>query len=844
MNQPSKACITRRWHRGLLTAVLAAMTGIAACGGGGSGGSIGGGEDLSSSDYMPAQTGDRWAYEETGNPAAYVTRVLGTRSTGRGTGMAVKSDLPGATESILVRDAQGVWQYPGTDADPIELVLGPIRLLPSPLRVGDSFVSVDKDLGTFFDFDGDGRTDAARLHADTQVVATESLDIAVGRLTDCLHLRVIATFEVGSTLLGRTTTISTVSDEWYAAGIGLVKTEMVTRGEGDVTDSYSQRLVGYRVGDRRSDTVAPTASAPGLVSSTPLGRSTTVDITFSEEMDVTTLVPALRVLDGDGAAVSGSTTVTGPRALRFVPAANWISGSYRATLSTAAQDLLGNPVAAAQVWPFVIDATAPVLVGSLPLAGSVDVPLASTIELHFDEAVDPASVNADTVRALYDGALLSSVTYAVSGTTVLLRPVTQLARGRSYSIQINGVTDLLGNVLTNASVAFATDPGRFGASRALAAASPDAIMGSVVAAGDVNGDGRSDVLADSTAWTGTEWAYGVSLYAQQADGTLAAPAALVQLPGNCSIRSMRVADFDRDGRQDLLIAASAPCGVMLWRQTTGGQQVLDRVIDPVVGLLAVPDVDRDGRPDVVIASTTTVKVWLNLSTGWVLNDTVTVPASPNQLAVGDVNGDGRPDLAVSSIERSEAVALMLQGADGHFGAVSSLSSDYGGGSFGVAIGDIDGDGRADLVAGDSVGFGVFHQQVDGQLAPYRQLNGTNFPQPVQLADFNADGRLDVLAAYADADLAVFLQQADGTLAEPASYPGTFHGSNDNPDEMAVGDVNGDARPDVLLNGYLFVQRPVPVMAQSVRATRESAPASGWWASLRRAAQGARLARSR
>jgi len=837
MNAQGGTRTSRRWNRDLVPALLAVVVGLSGCGGGGSG-AVDSGEDLSSRDYMPAQIGDRWAFEDTDNTGIYLVRVLGSRSTDRGTGVATKSELPGATESIVVRNAQGVWQYPGTDADPIDLVVGPILLLPATLHVGDSFIATDKNLGTLFDFDGDGLSDATSLHADTVVVATESLDTSLGRLMDCLHLRTTAALRVNSTVLGRATTITAVTDDWYATGIGLVKSETLVRDGSGQTQVSGRHLMGYRVGSLRSDSVAPTATAPGLLPTTPVGPSTAVTITFSEDMDVSTLVPALRVLDAHGTVVDGSTIVTGPRGLRFQPAAGWTSGSYSAILSTGAEDLLGNSIPAEQTWPFVIDATAPTLVSTLPLVGAVDVPLASVIELHFDEAVDATSVNVSTVTVIYDGALMTSVDYEVSGATVLLRPTKPLARGKSYRILLDGVTDMVGNRMSDASVAFATDPGRFGTPLPLAGASPDTMVGAGVAAGDVNGDGRADVIADTTVWTGTQWAYGVSIALQRSDGTLGPPVPLV-LPDNCSARSMRVNDFDQDGRKDLLIAASAPCGVMLWRQTSAGQLVLDRVLDPTAGLLELADINGDGRPDAVIASSTAIKVWLNLPTGWVLNDMVTLTARPNQLAVGDINGDNRPDIAVSSIERGDAVALMLQGADGHFGAVTSLSNGQNGGSFGVAIGDIDGDGRADLVVADAPGLGVFRQQANGQLAAYQRFDNTYFPRAIHLVDVNGDGRLDVLSAYSDSDLAVFLQQADGSLAELALYPGTFHGSNDSPDEMAIGDVNGDGRADVLLHGQLFVQRPVAVMAQSVRKVGSPASAHGWWDALVKTARGAK-----
>lgn len=826
--QDGMAREVREWRRGLSMAALAASLMLLGCGGGAGGdeapasGSVeelGTGPDLSSRNYMPAQVGDRWVYEDSAQAGALLTRTIGVRSTARGNGIAVKDSLPDATELIQVRDAEGTWHFPGIDADAFGLAVGPVRVLPSQLRVGQRFVSVDRNLGAVFDFDQDGLADAAALQASTRVVALETLDTAVGRLADCLHLRVSIVYSIASTANRRTVTVTTESNEWYAPGIGLVRLESVTTAPGVPDDTYTQRLVGYRVDDRRTDTVAPAATAPGLPGAQPLGPATVVDIMFSENMDAADLITALRVHDAAGAAVAGTTSVTGPRSMRFVPASAWASGAYSATLSTAALDLLGNALAAEQTWPFIIDATAPVLVGSTPLAGTVDVSLASVIELRFSEPVDPASVNAGTVWAV-GGSLLTPLSYEVDGSTVRLRPVAQFIRGASYSIQIAGVTDLRGNLLTSATVNFQADPGRFGPSSPLGEISSDNYVGKIMAGGDLNGDGRADVVAASIRWSGTGWSYEVFRYLQLAGGTLG-PATPLALPGNCSIRSMQVADINGDGRQDLVLSASEPCGLMLWRQTPEGELVLDRVLDSSIGLLAVHDMNGDGRLDIGVATGLELRVWLNQAAGWVLHDTLALPARPNQLAVGDINGDGRADFALSSIEQAPAATLVMQSGNGRFAAASLVSSDYNGGSFGVAIGDINGDGRADLVLGDSPGLGVFVQRPDGSLEAFRRVSNAGFLAPVRLADINGDGRIDVLASIAQADLVVWLQQADGSLTEGAVYPGPFRGTNLDADQLAVADVNGDGRPDVLLNGHVFRQRSVPVMSQSVKPVRRA-----------------------
>src|SRR5207253_11397945 len=67
-------------------------------------------------------------------------------------------------------------------------------------------------------------------------------------------------------------------------------------------------------------------------------------------------------------------------------------------------------------------------------------------------------------------------------------------------------------------------------------------------------------------------------------------------------------------------------------------------------------------------------------------------SSAEFVAIGDLNGDARPDLAIAD-NGSYAVAALLGKGDGTFGASTSFAS---GGSFGLAIGDVNGDGPLDV----------------------------------------------------------------------------------------------------------------------------------------------------
>ncbi|MEL4179033.1 FG-GAP-like repeat-containing protein [Roseateles sp. PN1] len=831
---------------------LGLALGLAACGGSGGGGSGGGtpepgpapSPDLSSRNFMPTTVGARWIYQDSDGSALITTRQTGTRAVSGGTGVVQQSSDPDEGETLLLADSSGVRQIPGNNAEALAVAGGPLQILRYPLRLGDSHVVVDKNLGAVLDFDGDGVFDSVAARADTVMLALESIDTPAGRLVDCLHTRTTAVMTVQSSRLKRPIVVTTVSDDWLAPGIGPVRNETTASSEG--TSSKSTRMItAYGVGSVRSESVAPTASAAALSSVLPLGAGAALDIAFSETMDSSTLAGALTVLDANGQPVAGTTTVA-ERSLKFVPKSAWLSGKYTAKLSTAAQDLVGNGLAAAQEWSFVVDTSAPTLLNSTPIAGAVDVPLAAAIILNFSEPVDPASVNAGSISIQAAGISPSLTQFAVSGAQVTLTPDRPLTRGSTVTISIDKVRDLAGNAAAYQSLSFSADPGRFGAPQLLKPAVPDVRLGQYVVTGDFNGDGRVD-LASSTNSFISAWSYGVQLFFQQTDGSLAEGVPLSP-PSACAVTGLVAGDLNGDGRQDLLVNR-ASCGLDIYLQSSVGQLQFDRNMaspSSVGAVVRLADMNGDGRLDIVTfgADNAVVQVWRNNAGSWLLNDSVAVSvaiAGGLDLAVGDLNGDGRPDIAVTaqSLSGYAGAALLYQGADGHLGApVMLMVADQNETANSVAIGDLNGDGRADLVLSyRSNGLALFAQGSGGQLGVMQRLGEGS--SPLLLADLNGDGRLDVLmGGVFTSSFVTRLQTSDGNLAAEASYPAKFKGVSAYTGVMALGDVNGDGRPDVIFSDEVFVQRPVPLMSQSLKP---GASLAGGWHQRLRAGVGAALA---
>lgn len=200
--------------------------------------------------------------------------------------------------------------------------------------------------------------------------------------------------------------------------------------------------------------------------------------------------------------------------------------------------------------------------------------------------------------------------------------------------------------------------------------------------------------------------------------------------------------------------------------------------------LAVVDVNADGRPDLIITSfnegaeKSYVDVLLNDGAGHFRRHGryTTRGELHDGVAAGDVNGDGIVDL-VAAVEvfsdapnsRPQLFVLVGTGA-GRFAARGFT----GRGAFAVAVGDLNGDSKLDVVLTtvEPAALSLRLGNGDGTFGPGRALGPRNVDD-IELADLNHDGKLDVVLAggYPRHDLRVALGNGDGTLRDVSRYPG-------------------------------------------------------------------------
>jgi Big-like domain-containing protein/VCBS repeat protein/FG-GAP repeat protein len=167
------------------------------------------------------------------------------------------------------------------------------------------------------------------------------------------------------------------------------------------------------------------------------------------------------------------------------------------------------------------------------------------------------------------------------------------------------------------------------------------------------------------------------------------------------------------------------------------------------------------------------------------------------VAVADLNGDGKPDIVMTNF-LSNTVGVLLGNGDGTF--QSAVTYHAGDTPSAVAIADVNGDGKPDLIVGASPsGWGG-----KGQIAVLLGNGDGTFQSPVTyksageitdvaVADLNGDGKPDLIVASYGSSVSVLLNEGNGTFGKEVTLG--FCGVS-----VAVGDVNGDGIPDIVAAG--------------------------------------------
>ena len=279
-------------------------------------------------------------------------------------------------------------------------------------------------------------------------------------------------------------------------------------------------------------------------------------------------------------------------------------------------------------------------------------------------------------------------------------------------------------------------------------------------------------------------------------------------------RALASGDVNNDGRIDLISANSASGTLTVL--TNNGLGGFATASSPVVGAgprsVAAADVNADGRVDLISANVdaNTLSVLTNNGAGgFVPASTNTGVANPYSVAVADVNADGRPDLISANLSTSSLTILTNKGG----GTFALASSNLVGGSpIFVAAADVNGDGRPDLISANTGPntLSVLTNNGSGGFVLATSPGVGGSPYSIATADVNGDGRIDLISANFGSSSLSILTNSGGAVFVTASSVGVGSG----PVSVTSAEVNGDGRPDLICANSTDVNQTLSVLTNA------------------------------
>ena len=350
---------------------------------------------------------------------------------------------------------------------------------------------------------------------------------------------------------------------------------------------------------------------------------------------------------------------------------------------------------------------------------------------------------------------------------------------------------------------------------------------SATAAGDLDGDGRDDLVVVTTDFfdsgPGSDRLY---VYYQE-NGVLGAPK-FVDTAGTFGNNTWSVAlcDVNGDGKKEILVGYSAG-DLAVYTLAADGTPYLSTTLSGVRSTKIIcVDIDGDGLSDVVTVGKVGVNMQVLLQRNGTLTELDTYPQDAFWgllVEAGDINGDGKTDIVMFGFARVppyKRLYAYIQDGPGHFTPPIELHFPFdinsGYSVNGFAIADLASRGNRDIVAsfGGSRPWSnilVSSYASSGSIGSTSSLSTIDNPQTIVVGDINADGHNDIVVLHNGwGSIGVHYQNADGTFAEEQLLYTWLADQALTGQAIAIGDFNSDGKRDIAVADqtalFVFLQQ--------------------------------------
>jgi len=338
---------------------------------------------------------------------------------------------------------------------------------------------------------------------------------------------------------------------------------------------------------------------------------------------------------------------------------------------------------------------------------------------------------------------------------------------------------------------------------------------------DLDGDGLNDVIVANNLRSKISLLYNQTGKTNHTDGATARKLEINELPPGSRFRidslpldervaALTVTDINGDGRPDLAYFGDGKDLVVRYNLGTNGWSepkrwhFEDGRMD--ANSLAAGDLNGDGLTDLALLGDNGAVYFLAQQKDHSLAEPAKIPysGSPKAIQIVDVDGDGRNDLAFVDFDTPTPFRVRLQMAGGQLGPEIYFKGqpirafwldNLAGDKTNYLSTIVQATGRAEVST-------LTHKPAEASSGNFKAgqfqvlpLNKTDVtPRGILWADVDGDGRDDLIVAEPESgQVSVYLQQADGTLASPKTFPCLAGVS-----QIAVSDWNKDAQPEIFL----------------------------------------------
>lgn len=497
------------------------------------------------------------------------------------------------------------------------------------------------------------------------------------------------------------------------------------------------------------------------------------------------------------------------------------------------------------------------------------------LRVAFDRPVTSASAATISVFSAQSGGK-RQLTTSVSGNTVTLATNPYFRAGEVVSVVVPStvVGSSSGETLSNPLVYQLT--ANVVASTGIFGGTLDPAVGTNaanIAVGDLNGDGKLDLV---TADYGNNAGSTVSVLLNTSTGTTVSFAARQPFTTGPSPYGITLGDVDNDGRLDIVASnfgSATGTTVSVLRNTTPSgapapsfAAKADFTVGAAPSGVALSDVDGDGYLDLLTSnqSSSTVSVLLNTRpapgiVSFAAKVDFPVGVRPGNIVAADIDGDGRLDLLTANSGASTVSVLRNTGtATGTASFVASADFPVGTGAINLAVNDLDGDGRLDVVTANN---GATGKGTTVSVLRNTTATGTSVltfaasaefavgggPYSVAIGDIDGDGRLDVAAANYGATgvsgtgATVSVLRSTSTSGAISFATKADYSVGGGVNDVKLADIDGDGDLDILtanqdvsttsvrLNANTGEQGPLPIRLTAFAVVARQTDAELTWA---------------